>query len=142
MPLLGICRGIQLLNVAAGGTLWQDIPSQCPQALRHMDDGHGRERRRLLHSVEVAPTSAAAGLLGGGALPVNSIHHQAVRRVAPGLRVAAMAPDGIVEAIEVPGHPFAMAVQWHPEDLWIQDRRQAALFAGFCDAARAAVSPT
>ncbi len=115
MPVLGICRGQQLLNVAAGGTLIPDIPSLRPDALPHSDPNRAPEA--LAHSVTVQPDSYLAKVGTPPSLEVNSSHHQAVDRVASGWRVSAIAPDGIIEAIEAPGHPFALAVQWHPERL-------------------------
>jgi putative glutamine amidotransferase len=114
-PVLGICRGQQVLNVAAGGTLIPDIPSLRPEALPHSDPNRAPEA--LAHSVTVEPDSYLAKVGMPPSLEVNSSHHQAVDRVASGWRVSAVAPDGIIEAIEAPGHPFALAVQWHPERL-------------------------
>ena len=114
-PLFGICRGLQLLNVACGGVLYQDV-SEHDGALTHAyypDYPHDY----LAHSIEIAPGSRLALLLDKSSAQVNSLHHQACRVVAPALRVVALAPDGIVEAVEVPDHPFALAVQWHPEAL-------------------------
>ncbi len=128
-PLFGICRGAQVLNVALGGTLYGDV-SDHPGALRHTYD---RPAERP-HPVQVAEGSRLAELLGVPVLDVNSLHHQAVRAVAPGLRVAARAPDGLVEALELPAHPFALAVQWHPESLPDAPEMQR-LFAGLVAAA-------
>lgn len=112
-PALGICRGLQVLNVAAGGTLIPDIPSLRPEALSHSDPE--RPPEALLHSVTVEPDSYLTKVGTPPALEVTSAHHQAVDRVASGWHVSAVAPDGMIEAIEAPGHPFALAVQWHPE---------------------------
>ena len=114
-PVLGICRGQQVLNVAAGGTLIPDIPSYRPHALMHADPA--RPPAGLAHPVSVEADSYLARVGTPAALEVNSSHHQAVDRLAEGWRVSAIAPDGIIEAIEAPGHPFALAVQWHPERL-------------------------
>lgn len=114
-PLLGICRGLQLLNVVCGGALYQDV-SEHKGALNHAyypDFPHDF----LAHSVEFAPGSRLAAILGETSAQVNSLHHQACCAVAPVLSVVALAPDGIVEALEVPNHPFTLAVQWHPEAL-------------------------
>ncbi len=115
-PLLGICRGAQVMNVALGGTLYLDLPSQFPGALRH-DAPEGTPRGDPAHTVSVEPGSLLAGTLGLIETPVNSFHHQAAREPAPGVLVAARAPDGVVEAIEIPDHPFALGVQWHPEEM-------------------------
>jgi putative glutamine amidotransferase len=114
-PVLGICRGQQVLNVAAGGTLIPDIPSLRPDALPHADPNRAPDA--LAHSVTVEPDSYLAKVGTPLSLEVNSSHHQAVGRVASSWSVSAVAPDGIIEAIEWQGHPFALAVQWHPERL-------------------------
>ena len=111
---MAICRGIQVLNVAAGGTLIQDIPTLVPGALTHSTVA-GRPIAVVAHTVDVAPGSRLAALFGAGELGVNSAHHQAVKAVAPGLVVAARAPDGVIEGLERPDHPFCIGVQWHPE---------------------------
>ncbi len=130
VPLLGICRGIQVLNVALGGTLYEDLEDQMPNALPHRRDPR-TERTLLAHEVTVAAESRLAAILGDTHLPVNSLHHQGIRDLAPGLRATAHAPDGLVEGVEVPEHPFALAVQWHPEWLYDTDTRMAALFRAF-----------
>lgn len=132
MPVLGICRGIQVLAVAAGGTLWQDVPSQVAGAIQHYQDAprwHGS------HRVEVQPNSLLAALIGTAPPPVNSFHHQAVRDVPPGFAVTARAPDGVVEAVEHPGLPFCLGVQWHPEDMWQDVGAYLNLFRGLVEAA-------
>lgn len=114
-PLFGICRGLQTLNVACGGTLYRDM-SEANAALRHaLYPDHPFDL--LAHEVTVEPDSRLAAIVGAAPFAVNSLHHQACATVAPGLRVVAFAPDGTVEAVEAPGHPFALAVQWHPEAL-------------------------
>lgn len=119
-PLLCICRGTQVLNVALGGSLVQDIESMRPEALRHMFDEETTPREEVTHSVRVAEGSLLGELIQANAAQVNSWHHQAVKRLADDLKVVASAPDGIVEAIEIPGHRFALGVQWHPE--WLYDK--------------------
>jgi len=124
-PILAICRGIQVLNVALGGTLYQDLPSQRPGPIDHRDV-HGR------HALKVAPNTLLAETVGAGPLSVNSRHHQAIRDLAPPLVATAWAEDGLIEAVEfaIPApEPWMLAVQWHPEDL-----TEAALFAGFARA--------
>ena len=116
LPTLAICRGIQLLNVALGGTLVQDLPSQRPGDVNH-DPGASRWSRS--HPVSVVESSRLAAAVGATRLDVNSFHHQAVDRTAPPLRVTAQAPDGTVEGVETPADDrwWVLAVQWHPEEL-------------------------
>lgn len=114
-PFFGICRGLQIINVALGGRLYEHLPDQLPGNL-HLEN-HDKPRDFLAHSVTVNPDSHLAHILTIREACVNSLHHQGVRQVAPDLRVTALAPDGLVEGIELPGHPFALAVQWHPEEL-------------------------
>ncbi len=135
MPILGICRGIQMLNVAAGGSLYQDIGAQAPHALRH-EHIHGEPYNRLTHSIEIDPPSRLAHALGATRLDVNSLHHQSIKQVAPGFRVVARAPDGIVEGIESRNGHFAVGVQFHPEWLIDDDARMVRLFKEFVDAAK------
>jgi putative glutamine amidotransferase len=135
LPVLGICRGIQLLNVAMGGSLVQDIPSKLHSDLRHDLEGD-EPRNTFLHEVELKADSRLATILGDTQFKVNSIHHQALRDVAPNAKVVGTAPDGIVEAIEVPDKHFVMAVQWHPEDLLDDDERMEKLFKAFVEAAK------
>jgi putative glutamine amidotransferase len=119
VPLLAICRGMQVLNVAMGGTLVQDVPSEIAGALNHSI----REPRfHIAHEVWVSRDSRLwsimADKLDGESLQVNSRHHQAVKRVAPGFEVNATAPDGVIEGMERPASRFCLAVQWHPENFW------------------------
>jgi len=115
LPVLAICRGIQLLNVALGGTLVQDLSSERPSAIRH-DQPHDREART--HDVAIAADSTLAAATGATAIAVNSYHHQAVDRLGHGLRVTATALDGVIEGAEVEDRAWwVVAVQWHPEDL-------------------------
>ena len=135
MPILGICRGIQLLAVAAGGTLYQDLPSQHPSHVRHEARQFGRDY--LAHSIAIEPMSRLAHALQRETVEVNSFHHQAVLDMPEGFVATACAPDGIVEAIEAPAHRFTLGVQCHPEEIW---RRSApefrGLFASFVNSAR------
>jgi putative glutamine amidotransferase len=131
-PLFGICRGLQVINVALGGSLYEDLLDQYPQALQHSCfPDHPRDH--LAHPVRVQPNTRLAGILGGPSSPVNSMHHQGIRDLAPGLQAAAFAPDGLVEAVELFGHPFGLAVQWHPECLQEHEPMQR-LFRTFVEA--------
>ncbi len=112
-PVLAICRGMQVLNVALGGTLIQDIPSTVPGALAHQVS---EPKNAIAHVVRFAPGSRLAALLGDTETPVNSRHHQAVKHVGTGLVVTGTAPDGIVEAVEQPDARFCVGVEWHPEN--------------------------
>lgn len=132
-PFLGICRGLQLINVALGGTLYTDIADQMPGAIRHAYDS-GTERTLLAHSVRIEADSRLAVLLGERLLQVNSLHHQGVKDVPVLLRPVGFAPDGLVEALELERHPFGIAVQWHPE--WLTDQQVTQrLFRAFVQAA-------
>jgi putative glutamine amidotransferase len=133
LPLLGVCGGMQLLSVALGGTLHQDLASDL--GLSGHEQPHPKDRPS--HAVAVAPGSLLAGLVGAGELLVNSTHHQAVREPGRGVVVSARAPDAVIEAIEVPDRRFALGVQWHPEAAARHEARHAAIYAGLVAAARA-----
>lgn len=133
MPFLGICRGLQVLNVALGGTLYTHISDQHPGAIRH-DYWPEHPRDRISHPVRVEESTVLADILDNPLLEVNSLHHQGIRDLAPGLKASAYAPDGLIEAVELPDHPFGLAVQWHPE--WLSGPyRTPALFEAFVKAA-------
>ena len=134
LPVLGICRGLQVINVALGGTLVQDIPSERPSPVVHQRPKEERARRD--HRVVLTPGTRMAAVAGRPEAAVNSRHHQAIDRVAPGLAVSAVAPDGVAEAVEAAGDPWLVAVQWHPENL-TGDPVSGRLFAEFLRAARA-----
>ncbi len=136
-PILGICRGIQGLNVAAGGTLYQDIPAQVEHILGH-DHREGDPYNLRVHSVEIDPVSRLARALGATRVEVNSLHHQSIKDVAPGFRVIARAPDGVIEGIEAASGNFALGVQFHPEWLLDDDVRMARIFEEFVNASRSA----
>jgi putative glutamine amidotransferase len=141
VPILGICRGMQLFNVARNGTLIQDIPSQVPGALDHDPGSH--RGAFAMHDITIEPDSRLARIFRATSHNVNSYHHQAVAQPGDGVRVVARAADGIAEAIELAGHAFAVAVQFHPERLFEQDTRMASLFGAFvaaCASDRPAVS--
>lgn len=134
-PVLGICRGLQLLNVVAGGTLLQDIEAEKEgETILHYQDFTYESPS---HSVRVLPGTLLHRIVRDERVRVNSYHHQAVRDVAPGMRVAAMAPDHVVEAIESTGHSFVLAVQWHPEILHGNADFNLALFRALVEAAGA-----
>lgn len=134
-PIFAICRGMQLANVAFGGTLLQDIPSQVTGALRHEQSTTDLEQPS--HRVELEPGSTLVRLAGATQVRVNSFHHQAVERMAPGFRPTARARDGVVEGMESVEGPFFQCVQWHPERL-VGDVLTRALFQAFVEAARPA----
>jgi len=136
-PVLAVCRGAQILNVAVGGTLYQDIGAEYPAALPHdrFPTG-GRRRDDLSHDVRLAPGSRLATLLETDVLPVNSMHHQGIARLAPGLTAVAHAGDGLIEGVEGADDRFVLGVQWHPEDLVDVDPRMRRLFDAFIAAAR------
>ncbi|MBE2222094.1 MAG: gamma-glutamyl-gamma-aminobutyrate hydrolase family protein [Anaerolineae bacterium] len=134
IPLLAICRGHQLLNVALGGSLWADIPSQMPGGVNHdFDEGHPPQYQA--HSVMIEPVSLLAEVLGTTETAVNSLHHQGIKVLAPSLRASAFSPDGLIEAVEIPEHPFAIGVQWHPEWLLNESAAMVNLFDRFVQAA-------
>lgn len=135
-PLLGVCRGMQVLNVALGGSLWQDLADQCPQGLRHdYFPTHGFTRDHLAHDVAIVPGTRLHAVLGRDRVAVNSMHHQGVKRLAPSLVASAHAPDGLVEAAERPGEPFCVGVQWHPEVFDLALPETLGLFRAFVAAA-------
>jgi len=114
-PVLAICRGIQILNVALGGSLVQDIPTQCESTIDHDEEGARTSRS---HEISIEPGSLIARAVGTEHCSVNSFHHQSVKRVADGMRVTARSPDGIIEGIESTDEDWwAMGVQWHPEEM-------------------------
>jgi putative glutamine amidotransferase len=116
LPILGICRGIQVVNVALGGTLWQDLPSERPGPVDHHPETARSDRT---HTVRLQPESLTAATLGGTELQVNSFHHQAIRELSPKLVATGWTEDGLIEAVEgVPGQPWLLAVQWHPEEMY------------------------
>jgi putative glutamine amidotransferase len=115
-PFLGICRGLQLVNVGLGGTLFTHIPDQLPGAIPH-DFYDGFPRDHLAHDVTIEAGTRLAGIVGETTIPVNSLHHQGAKDIPDNLIPTAFSPDGLVEALELPDHPFGLAVQWHPECL-------------------------
>ncbi len=132
-PFLGICRGCQVMNVALGGTLYTHIPDQFPNALDHSYPGN--MRTVLVHEVKIEEGTHLADIYREPIIKVNSLHHQGLKDIAASLRVAGHASDGLVEAIELPDHPFGLAVQWHPEWLTNQESTRN-LFRKFVEATR------
>ena len=130
-PTLGICRGCQVINVALGGTLIEHLPDVVGERILHRTP----EREPTRHDVRLEAGARLAAVLGSGGLRPASWHHQAVRRLAPGLAVAARAQDGTIEAVELPSHPSLVAVQWHPELRAAEDPAEQRLFDAFVRAA-------
>jgi putative glutamine amidotransferase len=131
VPTLGICLGLQVMNVAAGGALIQDIGSAVDTEIDHASEPSDRHR----HEVHIDSSTKLGRILGARELNVNSSHHQAVGRVAEGLQITAKAPDGVVEGLEDASHPFYVGVQWHPEDM-PGEPSATAIFGAFVEAAR------
>lgn len=134
-PILGICRGAQVLNVGMGGTLYQDLHSQLPDCIRHQQK---QISVYASHRAEIVPGTRLHAIYGTDEVAVNSFHHQAVKEVGAGLTVSARAEDGVIEAIEMPEHPYFVAVQWHPERLVEREfhPEHKALFSSFVQACR------
>ena len=137
-PVLGACRGIQVVNVAVGGTLYQDLSFQFPKGIRHdyfpsVEDGFTRDM--LVHPVAVEPQSRLHRLVGAGEVKVNSMHHQGIKTLATSLVASAIAPDGLIEAAEGTNGQFLVAVQWHPEELAETQPGMRRLFTAFIEAA-------
>ncbi|MEW9702001.1 gamma-glutamyl-gamma-aminobutyrate hydrolase family protein [Paenibacillus sp. SI8] len=128
-PLFAICRGVQVLNVACGGTLYQDLPSEYPGTLEHVQRGVARGKDS--HAVHVEEDSELGRIFGYNQVRVNSLHHQALRTIGAKLVVTAFSPDGVVEAVEHQGSAFAIGVQWHPESMYETDTNMQKLFQAF-----------
>ena len=136
IPILGICRGIQAINVAFGGTLIQDVPTQYGREVGHRQQDRSIDAHLPGHSVTVEPGSRLEATYGAGPVPVNSFHHQAVKDVAEGWIVSGRSEDGLIEALERPGALFALGVQWHPELMFSADDRHLRPFAALVEAAK------
>ena len=128
-PVLAICRGIQLLNCALGGTLYQDLETQFGSVLRH--PCFDAPAVNPAHDVSVLPDTLLASIVGAGNLGVNSRHHQGIKTIGPGVVISAQSPDGLAEAIEYPENPFVLGVQWHPEAMAAHHPVQQSLFNAF-----------
>ena len=137
-PVLGVCRGLQIINLAAGGTLLQDLKDQLPGAIKHdyfpFRDGYARDH--IAHSVRIVEGTRLHRVAGLTEFPVNSMHHQGIERLGDGLVASAFAPDGVIEGIERLDDQFLVGVQWHPEVLIDTDPRMRRLFEEFIAAAR------
>ena len=127
-PVLAICRGIQLVNVALGGTLYRDLPSEKPSSVLHRQTDFGSTPA---HAVRVVPNTPLGELMGEAELQVNSLHHQAIKRLGDCLAVMARAGDGIIEALYLPGEQYLRALQWHPERMFDTDAPSRLIFADF-----------
>lgn len=132
-PILGICRGGQLINVALGGTLWQDLPSQFPSEIPHVQK---EEKFAISHSVAVLPGTPLAAVTGKTRIKANSFHHQAAHRLGKGLQIMARSDDGVVEAMYLPEHRYLWALQWHPERICDIDEDARTIFERFIDACK------
>jgi putative glutamine amidotransferase len=134
LPFMGICRGLQVINIALGGDLYTHIPDQLFNALKH-DCFSDHPPGYLAHTVEIKTGSRLAHIMGITQAQVNSLHHQGIQTLAPEVTPLAWASDGLVEAIQIPNNPFGLALQWHPE--WLPENKHAqALFASFIETAR------
>jgi putative glutamine amidotransferase len=135
-PVLGLCRGLQIINVAQGGTMWQDLASQNPAFHKHdFFPTAGYERDHLAHEVSIVPGTRLSQLLESTRCPVNSMHHQGIKQLGEALQVSATADDRLIEAIEGTGASFLVGVQWHPEVFEMADPHTRHLFGGFIRAA-------
>ena len=133
LPLLGICGGMQTLNVACGGSLFQDLPSQVPDVLSHRQTA---KAIHVSHAVTVQPGTLLRTIIKKASMLVNSSHHQSVKTVGPTLIASAIAPDGVIEAVESPRHRFLLGIQWHPEFLFERHLLHRRLFQALLRAAR------
>lgn len=134
-PILGLCRGLQVLNVALGGSLYQDLEEQYPDSIKHdYFPNYGYERDHLAHEVTLAKGSRLRHLMELDRISVNSMHHQGIKTLAPALTASAIAPDGLIEAAEVAGDHFCVGVQWHPEVFELTDPHTRHVFREFVSA--------
>jgi len=133
VPTFGICGGMQSMNVALGGTLIQDIPAQIVTKIQHLPK---KSAEKMAHLVRVEPKTLLRRIMKKPTMSVNSSHHQSVKTIPSSLQMSAVAPDGVIEAIEADGHPFWLGVQWHPEFLYRNHALHKRLFSAFMKAAR------
>ncbi|MEJ7652203.1 MAG: gamma-glutamyl-gamma-aminobutyrate hydrolase family protein [Chloroflexia bacterium] len=141
-PVLAICRGLQVLNVVCGGTLYQDLPSQVPGGLNHNESRDRGERGLATHSLEVQHDTRLAHAVGAGSHPVNTHHHQAIKALGAGLVVTGYSEDGIIESIEAESQSWIVGVQCHPEEMWNKHRWAAQLFEAFVHEIAAHAEPS
>jgi len=138
-PLMGVCRGVQVINVATGGTLFQDVAAQRAGSIKHdyfPNSDNSFTRDMLIHPVRVAPRSRLASMMGAEQVQVNSMHHQGIKQLGHGLVASAWSPDGLIEGVEGNNGSFLVGVQWHPEELTETLPPMRRLFAEFIEAAR------
>ncbi len=141
LPILGICRGVQMINVGFGGSLYQDMKEDAEPKSEHRQTDIGKSRQEATHSVVVTDGESSLGSIIQGVCRVNSLHHQAIKRVGRGLRVTARSDDGFVEAVEAADeYPFLMAVQWHPEEMVASSPEQREIFVQFLEKCREAAA--
>lgn len=133
LAIFAICRGIQVLNIAAGGTIYQDLRTQLDKTLKHSQEA---PRWYATHKITIKGGTFLARALQAREARVNSFHHQAVNRIAPGFRLSASATDGVIEAIESENHKYVVGVQWHPEVMWEKETQMLKLFKSFIQAAK------
>ena len=129
-PSIGICRGIQVMNVMLGGTLYQDIASQREKYVVHSE---GPVFEKMLHTVDIIEGTPLADIIPEKTINVNSVHHQAIKDIAPSLEAMAISEDGLIEAVYAPDHPFFVGVQWHPEGSFNVDENSRRIFKAFTD---------
>lgn len=137
-PVLGVCRGVQLINVVCGGSLYQDVTTQVPQAIKHdyfPDPAKNYTRDMLIHDIDIARDTRLGRILDAARLPVNSMHHQGIKRIAPNLVPNAWSTDGLIEGVEGRNGHYLIGVQWHPEELTEKQASMRALFQSFAQAA-------
>ncbi len=139
IPVFGICAGLQIINIACGGNIYQDIPSQYSNPIKHKKNGN--EKKDPFHNVKIEENSKLYNILQKGEVSVNSTHHQALKDVAEGFMVTARSEDGIIEAIESRKHRFVIGVQWHPEDLYRRNNLFLKLFERLVSECGQGVSP-
>ena len=140
IPTFCICRGIQVLNVVLGGTLYQDIADQYSRQVQHQQQRDGVAKEDPSHDVEVLPSSLLASVYEAAKVDVNSFHHQGLKQIGEGLDAVATAPDGIVEGVELPGHPWLLGVQWHPEMMFTVHTEHLKPFQGLVQAAASRIA--